>query len=162
MCTKGFSIVEILVAVAVLLASFVSVITAFQVAARHGRGTMEQMQAAALAEEGIETVITLRDAGWSNLSSLTTGTSYDLVFSGTAWATTLTPQLIDGVFRRSVVLDDVYRRNSDKDIVVSTSPDAKTIDTETKKVTVRVSWATTTPSGGGERVMETYVMNLFE
>lgn len=159
---RGFSLVEILVAVAVLLASFVSVITAFQVAARHGRGTMEQVQGAALAEEGIEAVTSLRDAGWSNLSSLTTGTSYDLVFTGAVWVTTLTPQIIDDVFLRTVVLDDVYRRTSDKDIVASTSPDAKAIDAGTKKVTVRVSWATTTPSGGGERVMETYLMNLFE
>lgn len=162
MCTKGFSIVEILVAVAVLLASFVSVITAFQVAARHGKGTMEQVQAAALAEEGIEAMTTLRDAGWSNLSSLVAGTSYDLVFNGTAWTTTQAPQMIDGFFRRTVVLDDVYRRTADKDIVASSSPDTKTIDAGTKKVTVRVSWATTTPSGGGERVMETYLMNLFE
>lgn len=159
---RGFSIVEILVAVAVLIASFVSVLTAFQIAARHGRGTLEQMQATALAEEGIEAMTTIRDTGWNNLSSLTIGTSYDLVFSGTAWATTQTPQMIDGVFRRTVVLDEVYRRNSDKDIMVSTSPDAKTIDFGTKKVTVRVSWATTTPSGGGERIMETYLMNLFE
>lgn len=153
--------VEILVAVAVLLASFVSVITAFQVAARHGRGTLERVQAAAIAEEGIETITTLRDAGWSNLASLTAGTSYDLVFNGAVWATTEMPQPIDGVFRRTVVLDDVYRRNLDKDIVASTSPDAKTIDAGTKKVTVRVVWATTTPQAG-ERVMETHLMNLFE
>lgn len=162
MHNRGFSLVEILVAVAVLLASFVSVLTAFQVAARHGRGTMEHVQATALAEEGIETMTTLRDAGWNNLSFLTIGTSYDLVFNGTAWATMQTPQMIDGFFRRTVVLDDVYRRNADKDIVASSSPDAKAIDAGTRKVTVRVSWATTTPSGGGERVMETYLMNLFE
>lgn len=159
---NGFSVVEILVAIAVLLASFVSVITAFQVAARHGRGTLENIQAAALAEEGVEAVTTLRDAGWNNLSSLITGTAYGLVFNGAVWATTLIPQPIDGIFRRTIVLDDVYRRNSDKDIVASSSPDAKSIDSGTKKVTVRVSWATTTPSGGGERVMETYLMNLFE
>lgn len=162
MHNQGFSLVEILVAVAVLIASFVSVITAFQVAARHGRGTMEQVQGAALAEEGIEAMTSLRDAAWSHLSSLAVGIPYDLVFTGTAWATTLTPQIIDGVFRRTVVLDEVYRRNADKDIVASTSPDAKAIDAGTKKITVRVSWATTTPSGGGERMMETSLMNLFE
>lgn len=159
---RGFSVVEILVAVAVLLASFVSIITAFQVAARHGRGTLEQVQAASLAEEGIEAVTALRDAGWGNISSLTAGTSYDLVFNGSAWATTQTPQILDGVFRRTIVRDDVYRRNADKDIVASNAVDAKTVDAGTQRITVRVSWATTTPSGGGERVMETYLMNLFE
>lgn len=158
---RGFSLVEILVAVAVLLASFVSVLTAFQVAARHGRGTIEQVQGAALAEEGIETITALRDSGWNNLSSLAVGTAYNLVFNGTAWATTQTPQMIDGVFLRTVVLNDVYRRTSDQDIVASSSPDAKAIDMGTKKITVRVSWATTTPQTV-ERVMETYLTNLFE
>lgn len=162
MYKNGFSIVEILVAVAVLVASFVSVITAFQVAARHGRGTMEQVQAATLAEEGIEAMTTLRDAGWGNVSSLTAGAAYDLVFNGSAWPTTQMPQIIDGVFRRTVVVNNVYRRDSDRDIVSADSSDTKTIDSGTKKITVRVSWATTTPSGGGERVMETYLMNLFE
>ncbi|MDP3661563.1 MAG: prepilin-type N-terminal cleavage/methylation domain-containing protein [bacterium] len=158
---KGFSLVEILVAVAVLLASFVSVLTAFQVAARHGRGTLEQVQGAALAEEGIEAITAIRDTGWSNFASLAVGSEYYLNFDGTKWVTTATPQMIDGVFRRTFVLNDVYRRNSDKDIVMSTSTDAKAVDAGARKVTVRVSWATTTPQAG-ERVMETYLMNLFE
>ncbi|TSC83440.1 MAG: hypothetical protein G01um101417_595 [Parcubacteria group bacterium Gr01-1014_17] len=153
--------VEILVAVAVLLASFVSVLTAFQVAARHGRGTLEQVQGAALAEEGIEAMTSLRDTGWSNLASLSAGTSYALYFDGTQWKTTATPQIIDGVFQRTVVVNDVYRRTSDKDIVASTSLDTKAIDAGTKKITVRVSWATTTQQAG-KRIMEAYLMNLFE
>ncbi len=158
---RGFSLVEILVAVAVLLVSFVSVLTAFQVATRQGRASVLEVQAAALAEEGVEAVTTIRDAGWANLSSLAVGTPYDLIFTGTQWATTLSPQTIDGSFRRSVTVGEVYRRNSDKDIVVADSPDPKAIDTGTKKITVRVAWATSTPNAR-ERVMEAYLTNLFE
>src|SRR3989344_6685846 len=158
---RGFSLVEILVSVAILLVSFVSILTAFQAGLRHGRGSIENVQAAALAEEGIETMTTLRDAGWNNVSSLETETEYDLRFNGTQWETTETPQVIDSVFRRTVAVSEVYRRDSDKDIVPSNSPDAKSVDAGTKKVTVSVSWATTTPPGK-ERVMETYLMNLFQ
>ena len=158
---KGFSLVEILVSVAVLIVSFVSILTAFQAGIKHSRGSMENVQAATLAEEGIEAVTALRDAGGSNLSSLESDTEYDLHFNGVQWETTQTPQTIDGVFRRIVVMNEVYRRDSDKDIVPSNSPDAKSVDAGTKKVTVRVSWATTTPPGK-ERVMETYLMNLFQ
>ncbi len=152
---------EILVAVAVLLVSFVSVLTAFHLAVRQGRGTLEQVQAAALAEEGVEAMVALRDAWWNNLASLTLGVPYDLSFNGAQWATTLSPQTIDGVFRRTVTLEEVYRRDADKDIVASTSPDAKTVDAGTKKLVVRVAWATTTPPAK-ERVMEAYLMNMFE
>ena len=158
---RGFSLVEILVSVAVLIVSFVSILTAFQVGLKHGRGSMENIQATALAEEGMETMTSLRDAGWSNLSSLEAETEYDLRWSGAQWETTQTPQMIDDVFRRTVAVNDVYRRDSDKDIVPQDSPDAKSIDAGTKKVTVRVSWATTTPPGR-EKIMRTYLMNLFQ
>lgn len=159
---RGFSLIEIAVGVAVLLAAFVAVISAFQLAERRGRGTLEHIQAATLAEEGVEAVVLLRDAGWSNLSSLIAGTPYDLVWNGAAWATTQVPQLIDGVFRRTITLGEVHRRDTDKDIVPSNSPDPKSVDAGTKKITVRVAWATTTPSGGGEEVLEAYLTNLFE
>ena len=158
---RGFSLVEILVSVAVLIVSFVSVLTAFQAGLKHGRSSMENVQAAALAEEGIEVMTTLRDAGWNNMSSLEAEKEYDVRFNGTKWETTETPQVIDIVFRRTVAVSEVYRRDSDKDIVPSNSPDAKSVDAGTKKITVRVSWATTTPPGK-EKVMETYLMNLFQ
>lgn len=159
---RGFSLIEIAVGVAVLLAAFVAVISAFQLAERRGRGTLEHIQAAALAEEGVEAVALLRDSAWSSISLLTVGTPYDLVWNGVAWATTLSPQTIDGVFRRTITLNDVYRRDADKDIAPASSPDPKSVDSGTKKITVRVAWATTTPSGGGEEVAEVYLTNLFE
>lgn len=159
---RGFSLIEIAVGVAVLLAAFVAVISAFQLALQRGRATLERIQAATLAEEGVEATALLRDSGWSNLASLAVGTPYDLVWNGAAWATTLTPQTIDGVFLRTVTVSEVYRRDADRDVVPPNSPDPKSVDTGTKKVTVRVTWATSTPSGGGEEVLEAYLMNLFE
>lgn len=159
---RGFSLIEIAVGVAVLLAAFVAVIGAFQLALQRGRATLERIQAATLAEEGVEALALLRDAAWSNLSSLVVGTPYDLVLNGAAWATTQIPQTIDGVFRRAITIGEVYRHNADKDIVPADSPDPKSVDAGTRKIVVRVAWATSTPSGGGEEVLEAYLMNLFE
>ena len=159
---RGFSLVEILVAVAVLLVSLVSVIAAFQLSLRQGRGSLEKIQAAALAEEGVEAMAAIRDAAWTNISSLLASTTYGLSFDGVRWNTTTNPQPIDGVFWRTVSVHDVYRRTADNDIVSTNSPDPKAIDAGTKKIIVRVAWATTTPSGGGAQVLERYLMNLFE
>jgi len=159
---RGFSLVEILIAVAILLVSFVTVIASFQLGARRGVGTLQKIQAVALAEEGIEAISSVRDFGWSHISNLSFGTEYGISFDGTKWNIVSSPQTIDGVFRRAVVLDNVYRRDSDKDIVSENSPDAKALDSDAKKITVRVSWNAATTSVQAEQVMESYLFNLFE
>jgi prepilin-type N-terminal cleavage/methylation domain-containing protein len=159
---KGFSLIEIVVASAVLLLSFVSVITAFQLGARRGTGTLQEIQAASLAEEGGEALASIRDVGWGAISSLAVGEPYGLYFDGTRWRATTTAEVIDGVFRRTFTLAEVYRRTSDQDIVASTSLEAKVLDPNTKHLTVRVSWEAATTSSAGARRLEGYLFNLFE
>jgi prepilin-type N-terminal cleavage/methylation domain-containing protein len=159
---RGFSLVEILIAVAVLLVSFVTVIAAFQLGARRGVGTLQEIQATALAEEGIEAITSIRDESWGNISSLASGTEYGISFNGTKWGVVSNPQMIDGTFRRAITASPVYRRNSDKDIVAESSSDPKTLDADAKKITVRISWNAATTSVKAEKIMETYLFNLFE
>ena len=112
-----------------------------------------------LAQEGIETTRTIRDISWSgHIAPLTTGQAYYITPSNYWGIVAPNPGLIDGIFTRTVVFDSVYRRDSDKDIVDASSPDPKTIDPGTKKVTVSVSWGTQ----GRKRTATTYITDLLQ
>lgn len=113
-----------------------------------GADQVERVQALYLAEEALEATRFLHDENWSDITSLTNGTTYYIDFSGSTIEATTTPILIDGIFSQTFVLTEVYRAISDDDIVASTSPESKIIDTDTRFVTANVAWegasATTT------------------
>jgi len=138
---RGASLIEVVIGAAIVVVVLIGALSAFQVFLRSGLATTTKLQAAFLAEEGIEAARSIRDRSWSEFSGLSSGT-YHLVL-GSQWNTTTTPQLIDGVFTRTISVGDVYRRTSDSDIVPSTSPDSKAIDLNTKRVLLRVSWGET-------------------
>ena len=107
----------------------------------------------------------IRDASWDiYINPIATSTPYFLYFNGVWWeATTIQQPFIDGVFDRVVIIEDVYRRDSDSDIVASTSLDANTFDPNSKYVTVRVSWANTSTSTATSTIeTQTYLTNIFE
>ena len=157
---KGFGLVEILVASGIITVVAVGVLSASQLSLRLVRNSTLEGSASFLSEEGIEAVRIMRDAGWSaKIAPLISSTTYYPIFNTGAWTlTTTNPGLIDGVFSRTVIFDDAYRRNSDDDIVDISSSDSKTLDAGTRKVTVRVSWDF--PAKQVELV--TYITNLFQ
>ena len=96
----------------------------------------------------------MRDTSWSsNIATQSSGTVFYLAWSGSAWSTTTTNTFIDSTFERKVVFSDVYRDGSQQ---ISSSG---TLDSNTKKVTVTVSWQ----SGGATstRALTAYISNLF-
>jgi hypothetical protein len=110
------------------------------------------VQAAYLAEEGVEVMRYLRDASWTqNIAPLSLNTPYGLAMSN-AWVTNSTSTWIGG-FNRIVTLASV-ERDAESDIVAS----GGTIDPNIKLVSVSVSWpqhgATTT------KTVATYLTNL--
>lgn len=159
---RGFGLIEILVASAIISASFISLIAVANSSFRLVSGNVYRVQAEFLAEEGVEVVRILRDESWSgNLSGVLDGTIYYPIFntSLSVWSITETdPGLIDGTFSRTLFFEDVYRRDSDDDIVALASPDTKTLDAGTKRVTSRVLW------NGGDKQVEfvTYITNMFQ
>lgn len=134
--------VAIGVSIAALVVTFIGhAITRF---AAHGRESVDKIEAIALAEEGIEVMRYLRDESWVSLRSMTNGAEYFLTISTTTIATTTVPALINGQFRRSIVVHPVYRATSGDDPVASTSVVSKAIDPDTKLITVTVSYGTPT------------------
>lgn len=154
----GIGLIEIVVGVAIISIALVGIIASFNLYLKSGFTNTQKVKAVFLAEEGVEALRFIRDNGWTiNIASLSTGVTYYFEFEDSIWKSTTTPEIITGVYSRSFVLDDAYRRVGDSDLVASTSPSSKAIDSEARLVTVQVAW-------GENNVVEmtTYLMNLFE
>lgn len=158
--SKGFSLIEVVIGTALILLSLTGLVAGYSFYLKAGLRNTDNLKAAFLLQEGVEAATLVRDSGWSTLSSLTVGTPYYLSWNGTTFVATTSAALVDNAFTRTFTLDAVYRRDSDKDIVASSSPDAKTLDVNTKKLTVRISWGAA--SGAESRQVITYLTNLFE
>lgn len=151
--TNGISLVEVIVGAAIVTLILSGLIAAYNLYFKTALANLRHVQAAFLAEEGAETLRFLRDASWSNLSSLTTGNTYFINFYNGNWQTTANNIFVDGIFERKFVLNNVYRDGTD-DIAPT-----GTLDPNTKKVTLSIAWskgvATTTKS------LEFYLTNIF-
>ena len=152
---RGFGLVEIIVGLSILAVSFFTLVLVGRNVTKLSFSTTKGLQAAFLLEEGTEVVRSIRDRGWNaNLSALSGTTSFAFDTANSRWTVTTTPEIIDGIFYRSVAISPVSRDFSD-DIVLS----GGTPDPGTKKITVVVSWktnlATTSLSAS------TYLTNYF-
>lgn len=150
---QGFTLVEVLISATIILVAVVSLIGVHSLYLRTALSNNEAIQAAYLAEEGIEAVRFWRNSSWSaNIASVSLNTPYGLSFNGTSWATTSSESI--GNFSRTITLS-VVERNASSDIVST----GGTIDTDTVLVTSAVSWmkggATTT------KAISTYLTNLY-
>lgn len=159
---RGYSLIEIVVAVALVMTFVSSVVAASHFELRAVHESARRGKAAFLLEEGLEAVRILRDRGWSdNIAPLVSGTVYYPVFSINWKVVSADPGPIDGLFTRTVTFGDVYRRDADSDIVDVSSGDPKTLDPGTRQVMVTVSW----PGPGGAAHQEsiaTYLANIFQ
>ena len=152
----GFGLIEILIVGAIIGVGFLAIIS-FLV---FSRGVSFQItrntEATSLAEEGMEAVRKLRDAGWTaNIATQTSGTNYYPVIDGDPpnWTLSISnPGLINNLYTRTVVFADVYRDGSDN--IASSG----TLDANTKKLTVTVSWQEDARSK--KVVLTTYITNF--
>lgn len=149
------ALVEVLIGSAIISVGILAASLAYSTYVSYDFANQRNIQASYVLEEGLEVVTFFRDKSWSgNIAKLSTTTTYYLSWSGTDWATTTTPQYIDGVFLRSVVISDVNRDGTDR---IATSG---AYDPNTKLITATVAYfqghGTTTKS------ISTYITNLYE
>lgn len=150
---SGFMVIEVLVAASIISASILATMAVAQKSVYVSRQALHTAEAAFLLEEGAEAVRIMRDNAWTNISSLTPGTDYYLVFDGGTWTLSLTPNTV-GEFTRTIRFSAVTRDNSTKDIA-----EIGTDDPDTKLITVTVMW-----TEGGTTIQKTlqfYLMNIF-
>lgn len=141
---RGVSIVEVVIGVSIAALAIAFMSHTIVRYASVGTETLDRTRAVFLAEEGLELVRYLHDDSWTNMSSLTSGTSYYLTISTTTIATTTVPALIDGQYTRTITTSPVYRATANDDIVASTSAASKALDPDTVLVTATVLWGTPT------------------
>jgi len=151
--TKGFMMVEILVAISIITVSVLVAMTVTEKSVYISRQAFHTTQAAFLLEEGAEAIRIYRDNAWSNISSLTAGTNYYSTFTGGTWTLSSTANTV-GIFTRTVSIANVNRDNDTKDIAT-----VGTDDPGTKLVTVTVSW----PEGGVtvNKTLQFYIIDIF-
>ncbi len=150
----GFGLVEIVVAIAIISFSIFSLFFIFELSLRAERKTVNNIKAAFLLEEGVESVKIMRDSSWStNIGALASGVDYYLTFDGLNWQSSATPNMVDNLFERKFRVSDVLRDAND-DISAS-----GVIDPDTKEIIFYVSWlergATTT------NTLSSYITNIF-
>jgi len=114
----GVSLIEIAIAIGVLTIGIASTSALLRQTADIALSTVDELKATALAEEGLEAVVSIRDRNYSNLSDGNKGLAIDAtpkwVFSGTTDQT-------EGRYNRTLIIS--------------------TVDSNTKKVISRVTWA---------------------
>lgn len=156
MNNKGFGSVELVVAIALASVVTLGVFQVSQSSIKLSGIALERTRAGFLLQEGVEAVRYLRDKGWQeNIAALAVDQDYYLSFQeGVGYALVQAAEpLIDGLFQRTVRVSEVMRDGNDN--IAETG----TLDPETRKVTVTVSWMR--QGGLQDESVETYLTNLF-
>ena len=151
---QGLSLVEIVIAAAIISVALVSIMQISGQSLVMSRQSVNIYTAATLLEEGAEAVRIVRDGGWTNISSLNTATNYYPLFSNNTWTLSTNASQV-GIFTQKVNMANVNRDAGTSDIVSS----GGTLDSDTKLFTITVSW-----SEGGRTITKTlqfYLANIF-
>ncbi len=148
---RGIALIEILIGTSILtiVLSFISYTLLLFLDTSDL--ALEQTRALYLAEEGQEFLRYLRDEDWNTIADLTEGNTYYLSIATTTVSITSTPEVVDGTFTRTVVVDEL-RRDGDGDFVES----GGTVDNGGRVITVTVSW------NGKDVTLSSILTNLYD
>lgn len=152
----GVALVEVLVASAIIASAFVAIIGIYSSLSVFSVRALPRIQAAMLAEEGIEALRSMRDGGFdSHIGNLSISTSYHLHWStaSSSYSATSTVQSVDGTFYRTFTLSNVYRDGS-----YNIAPSG-TLDADARLVTMNVSWWDRTATS--TYTLQSYLSNAF-
>ncbi len=149
----GITLIEVVIGISIIGIAVVAIGYSVTQYVEARAALLNDAKAAYLAEEGYEIIRALRDSNWNTIEALTIGTTYYLDVSTTTIAVSNTPEVIDGSFRRSFVVQSVYRNASD-DIVISTTPGAS-VDDGSREIEISVGGPNGTSS------FEAVITNVF-
>jgi type II secretory pathway component PulJ len=133
---SGQSLIEIIIAISIFAMIFSSMISLSLGGFNALRQGGEQIEAEALAQEGLEAVISVRNRDWNLLNAC--NSSCIVSISGGRWVLSSGAEEIIGKYTRKVSFADVYRNASNK-IVVFGTPGA-ILDPNSKESTSLVEW----------------------
>ena len=152
MNNKGFTLVEILIAGAVITVAFTGIVSFLLFSRSVTSKAQRNTEAVSLAEQALEAVRKLRDDSWTaNIATLTSGTTYYTTIASNQWSLTTTNPDTSSYYTTTVVFSDVNRDASDNISATGTN------DANTKKVVSTVSW---NDSGSKKVNLTTYITNF--
>lgn len=151
---KGFTLIEVMLATALLLMFSTATIGLFRIGTLSNTKSEHAVKGMMLAKEGIEAVYSVRDAGGSSWNWTSTPVStinneyYQPSISGTAWtlgskiSTVPVPTMVSphAGFSRRVYIQDVRRAVGCGSSICNIVESGGSVDSGTKKVTVIVEW----------------------
>lgn len=156
---KGFGLLEVVVATAIISISLYALTAVSQIAFRVISENVIEAQAEFLSEEGIEVARSMRDLSWSTHLATTAAQAVFYpefnVISSEWYLSPTSTGAIDGIFERTLIVENVYRDSTSQDIVPATSTGA-VLDPKTKLITSQVDWG-----GGASLEIKTYITDLF-
>ena len=155
---KGSGLVEILVAVSIFSVILVSLITVSNMYLSSAGESLKSAKGAYLAQEGMEAVKIIRDTNWNNISAITDDVNFYIDFdtsssTNNTWKSTSTFSYIDSIYIRVFKLNSVFRDSNGRII-----QNGGTLDPNSKKVTVTVSWKT--KNSTITKILSTYITNI--
>lgn len=136
--TKGFSVIEVLLAAALFLVFALGVVPTLLRGIGMNRLGQEETVATQYASEGMDAVRSIRNRSFQDL--VETGGSGLAVTGSGLWGFSGESDMFEDKYVRTVVIEGV-QRNSGGDIVDNGGTD----DPQTKKVTVTVAWQSLSP-----------------
>lgn len=129
---RGFSVVEILVAVAIFSVAMVAFVFAFDMLGDVSGHVSDRTQAGLLLEESSEAILVLRDVSWSGfIASSTLGSPYTLRWTGSIYQLATTSSSND-TYTRQVTFFPVYRT------ATGAIAQSGTLDTDTRRVLIEI------------------------
>ncbi len=155
---KGMSLVEVIIASAIVLSALISIMGVYSAMATLSLRNTDSIQATFLAEEGVEIVRILRDKSWSNIASTTNYATYSFYWNNASstWVSTTTIIKTD-MFQRTAVYSPVYRDTNFNITTSSSSP--ATLDPNSRKISITISWPSS--NGTSTKVLDSYMFNTF-
>lgn len=135
---RGVGLVEVIVGSAILAVVLFAFTSSLSLYSRANADATSRSQALYLAEEALEVVRGLRDAGWTaHIATASVDTDYGISFDteSSAWTLVSLPDTVEE-FTRTIVFRDVYR-DSDDNIVEDTS---ESYDPDSRILEVDVTW----------------------
>ncbi|MFZ5559203.1 MAG: prepilin-type N-terminal cleavage/methylation domain-containing protein [Patescibacteria group bacterium] len=156
---RGFTIIEIVVVIAIIVLAFFAILGFFIIDARVTDRSRARLEAISLAEEGVEAIRNFRDFNdWSvdGLGTLSSGVNYHPVRASSSWDIVSGSETING-FIRSIIFNRVSRDTNDN---IEQVYNPLNDDPNTRKVTVTITWVDR--QGAGTENLVTYLTNWRE
>ena len=153
---KGISIVEVVIASAIISLSMISITNVYGNFLTLSLANTEKVQAVFLLDEGVEAIKTMRNYSWSSVASSTLATTYYLTWQNSRWQSTTTPNSIDNKFIRTFTVSNVFRDASTLNIVNN----GGVLNNDSKVINLNVSW--NYKGATSNKQISFYVFNLYE